>query len=283
MAIFRLGFQFSNISYPATPTQSMVDQLFEVSQSAEDNGFDVIWLADHAHQNNAGGKGPLEPMLEAYTMLGALSVVTKRAHIGALVSPVTFRSPSLLAKTITTVDVISKGRAVLGIGAAWDTSEHAAYGIDFPGIAERQDRLEEAVQIIKAMLTEPAPSFSGQYYSIAEAINSPRPVQNPIPIMIAGGGERRTLRTVAKYADACNFFGDPEMLAHKRDVLARHCDEVGRDISEITTTASFNAIDDIAEMKAMLDARRKIVDAVFVHGTECPDAATVARWGQALA
>ena len=283
MAIFRLGLQFSNISYPSPSPAAMVAQILEVARSAECNGFDVIWVCDHALQNNAGGKGPIEPMLEAYTLLGALGVATERAHIGALVSPVTFRSPSLLAKTVTTVDAISGGRAVLGIGAGWDAIEHTAYGIELPPIKERQDRLEEAVQIIAAMLREDAPSFSGTYYSIEKALNVPRPMQDPIPIMIAGGGERRTLRTVAKYADSCNFFGDPETIQHKLDVLARHCDDVGRDISEITTSASFNASGDIAEMKASLDARRRIVDAVFIHATECPDAETVARWGQALA
>jgi alkanesulfonate monooxygenase SsuD/methylene tetrahydromethanopterin reductase-like flavin-dependent oxidoreductase (luciferase family) len=154
-----------------------------------------------------------------------------------MVTGVTYRNPAFLAKAVTTLDVVSSGRAILGIGAAWNEQEHRGLGWDFPPARERLGRLGEALKICRAMFTEDRPSFQGQYYRIEEAINSPRPVTpGGPPILIGGGGERRTLRLVAQYADACNLFGDVPTIRHKLDVLRRHCEDVGRDYDEITKT-----------------------------------------------
>ncbi len=282
MTFSRLGFQFSSISYPDLPTARLFSHIGDVAVAAEENGFGSIWLPDHAMQNHNGG-GTDKPMLEAYSLLSALAVRTERATLGAMVSPVTFRNPALLAKTVTTVDVISGGRAVLGIGAAWDTTEHPAYGIDFPAVAERQDRLEETVQICRAMFTEEAPSFTGTYYSIDQAINSPRPIQASIPILVAGGGEKRTLRTAARLADASNIGGTLEVLAHKLEVLEAHCADAGRDFATLVKTVSLVAPTDLAELVDGVAARRALgFDTVVVMANDCPGPETVAAWGQAL-
>jgi F420-dependent oxidoreductase-like protein len=279
---FRLGFQFSSVTYPDLPIGELFGRIVQVTQAAEQSGFDSVWVPDHALQNPVGG-GPTAPMLEAYSLLAALAVPTERVMLGALVSPVTFRLPSLLAKTIATLDVISGGRAVLGLGAAWDVDEHAAYGVDFPGLGERQDRLEETVQICQAMLSGEPATFSGRYYSVTEAINSPRPLQPKVPLMVAGGGERRTLRTVARYADACNIFGDADALGHKLDVLRAHCDDAGRDMSEIVTTTAVFPPATVDELQTAVGAALEAgIDGVILMATDTPDADTVASWGQAL-
>src|ERR1700730_9275106 len=163
-------------------------------------------------------------MLEAYTTLGALAASTSRVRLATLVTGVTYRNPSLLAKMVTTLDIISGGRAILGLGAAWHDLEHEGLGFDFPPAGERLDRLEEALQICRAMFREESPTFDGRYYRVHGATNVPRPLQvGGPPILVAGGGEKRTLRLVAKYADACNVTGDLAMIRHKVDVLDRHC------------------------------------------------------------
>jgi F420-dependent oxidoreductase-like protein len=214
----------------------MFETIASIAESAERSGFDSLWVMDHFYQiRNVGPE--TDPMLEAYTLLGALAARTSAASLGTMVTGVTYRNPALLAKEVTTLDVISQGRAILGIGAAWHDVEHEGYGFDFPAVKERMDRLEEALQICRAMFTEERPSFQGRYYKISNALNNPRPIRpEGIPIMIGGGGEKRTLRLVAQYADACNFFGDLPTIKHKLDVLSRHCEEVGRDPAEITKT-----------------------------------------------
>jgi F420-dependent oxidoreductase-like protein len=158
-------------------------------------------------------------------------------RLGTLVTGVTYRNPAFLAKVVTALDIVSAGRAILGIGAAWNEDEHRGYGYDFPPVGERLSRLEEALQICRAMFREEAPTFEGRYYRIQDALNFPRPVQpNGPPILIGGGGEQRTLKLVALYADICNIFGDPAMVKHKMDVLARHCEAVGRDPNTIVKT-----------------------------------------------
>jgi F420-dependent oxidoreductase-like protein len=181
--------------------------------------------------------GPSQPMLDSYTLLGALAARTSRVRLGTMVTGVTYRNPAHLAKIVTTLDVISAGRAILGIGAAWYDVEHEGLGFDFPPAGERLDRLEEALQICRAMFTEEAPTFDGRYYRIHEARNVPPPVQpGGPPILIGGGGEKRTLKLVAQYADMMNIFGDPATIAHKVDVLRGHCKELGRDQSEVTVS-----------------------------------------------
>jgi F420-dependent oxidoreductase-like protein len=191
---------------------------------------------DHFFQLPSLG-GPDQPMLEAYTLLGALAAVTRRVQLGTLVTGVTYRNPGILAKIVTTLDVISRGRAILGIGGAWYDVEHQGLGIDFPAAGVRLDMLEEAVQVCRAMFTGDDVSFSGSHYRLDHARNLPRPVQAGGPkIMIGGGGEKRTLRLVARYADMCNVTGDVSTLTRKIGVLRRHCAEVGRDPAEVGVT-----------------------------------------------
>jgi F420-dependent oxidoreductase-like protein len=170
-------------------------------------------------------------------LLAALAARTSRIKLGALVTGVTYRNPAVLAKMLTTLDVVSAGRAILGLGAAWYDVEHHGLGVDFPPVGERMDRLEEAVQICRAMFQLERPSFAGRYYRIDEAWNVPRPIQaGGPPIMIGGGGEKRTLRLVARFADLCNITGDVDVIRHKVAVLRDHCDAVGRDPAEITVS-----------------------------------------------
>lgn len=220
---------------------------------AEEAGFDAISVPDHLHQNGTGG-GPASPMFEAYTLLGALAMRTSSVQLYALVSPVTLRNPGLLAKAVTTLDVISGGRAILGLGAAWDVDEHAAYSIEFPGTGERFDRLDEALQICSALIAQEQSTFAGDHYAITAAYNSPKSIRGTIPILVGGGGEKRTLDLVARYADACNVFGDAETVRHKFTVLKEHCERVGRDYSEITRTAFASPSRDMAKFEAQLEA-----------------------------
>jgi F420-dependent oxidoreductase-like protein len=176
-------------------------------------------------------------MLEGYTTLAGIAARTTKIRLGTLVTGVTYRNPAFLAKVVTTLDIVSAGRAILGIGAAWNEDEHRGYGYEFPPVGERLSRLEEALQICRAMFRDEAPTFEGRYYRIQGALNFPRPVQpDGPPIMIGGGGEQRTLKLVAKYADMCNIFGDPAAVRHKMEVLARHCETVGRDPGTIVKT-----------------------------------------------
>ncbi len=283
MASFRLGLHLTNLEWPDLQPRELLARLTEIAAAAEQAGFDSIWLPDHAIQQPPGG-GPNAPILEPYVTLGALAAVTDRARLGALVTPVTFRAPALIAKTITTLDVLSRGRAVLGIGAGWVADEHHAYGLDFPPTAERQDRLEEAVQICQAMLNHPAPAdFAGRHYRVTGAINQPRPAQDRIPILIGGGGERRTLRAVARYADVCNINGDPDTVRHKLDVLVHHCQDIGRNPAEIIATAAFVPHDGEGYLAQTADYLKAGVNGVILLTTTCPNADAVSSWGQALA
>lgn len=231
----RFGLQIPNFTVGDTPG-ALFDGVVAMAQAAEEAGFDSVWVMDHFYQLPPLG-GPDAPMLDAYTLLGALAGRTSRVRLGALVSGVTYRNPAHLAKIVTTLDVLSAGRAILGIGAAWYDAEHEGLGFDFPSAGERLDRLEEALQICRAMFREPAPSFEGRHYRIRGARNVPPPVQPGGPaILVGGGGEKRTLRLVARYADMTNLVGDPATIAHKVEVLRSHCADVGRDPGEITVT-----------------------------------------------
>jgi F420-dependent oxidoreductase-like protein len=231
----RFGLQLPNFTL-GVPDNELVDKVIEFATTAEDSGFDTLWVMDHFYQLPPLGGGD-QPMLEAYSLLGALAVATNKAQLGTLVTGVTYRNPAMLAKIITTLDILSKGRAILGIGAAWHDIEHEGYGFDFPAVKERMDRLEEAVQICRLMFQQDHASFEGRYYSIKDARNLPRPIQAGGPkIMIGGGGEKRTLKLVAQYADQCNVTGDVDMIRHKIKVIADHCASVGRDPSEIAIT-----------------------------------------------
>ena len=231
-----LGLQIPNFTYPGVPNDRLFERIVELAGAAERGGFDSVFVMDHFYQlPNIGPR--TDPMLEGYTVLAGIAARTKRIRLGTLVTGVTYRNPAFLAKVVTTLDIASAGRAILGIGAAWNEDEHRGYGYDFPPVRERLDRLEEAVQICRLMFTEEAPTFEGRYYRIQGALNSPRPVQpGGPPIMIGGGGERRTLKIVAQYADICNFFGDTAAVRHKVEVLREHCQSVGRDPSTIIKT-----------------------------------------------
>jgi F420-dependent oxidoreductase-like protein len=214
----------------------LFDHVAGLAVAADEAGFDSVWVMDHFFQLPSMG-GPDQPMLEAYTLLGALAARTRRVQLGTLVSGVTYRNPAILAKIVTTLDVISGGRAILGIGGAWYEVEHQGLGVAYPSDRVRLDMLEEAVQICRAMFTGDDVSFSGAHYQIDHARNLPRPVQAGGPkIMIGGGGEKRTLRLVARYADQCNVTGDVATLARKVSVLRGHCAAVGRDPAEVEVT-----------------------------------------------
>jgi len=251
----KFGLQHPNFSYDYSDqkTSRIIDTLSTLVAKAENKGFDSFWVMDHFHQISVVGK-PEEPMLEGWTTISVLAGITTRIKLGTLVTGVIYRYPSILAKIAATLDVLSKGRLFLGIGASWNEEESLAYGIgestnnsgsnnatspiSFPSNKERLLRLEEALQIIRKMWTEePSASFKGKYYQIHNAYCNPKPIQKPTPpILVGGSGEKRTLKIVAKYADACNLFGSAETVRKKLDILKTHCRNVNRDYDSILKT-----------------------------------------------
>jgi F420-dependent oxidoreductase-like protein len=230
-----LDLHVPNFNYPDVEPDQVFDKLVEIAQTIERSGFSSISLMDHLHQ--IPGVGPQENwMFEGNTMLAALAARTSTLTLGTLVGGVTYRNPALLAKITTTLDIISGGRAWLGIGAAWFEAEHVAYGFDFPALKERFERMEEALQIMRAMFTQERATVAGTHYQVDGALNNPKPLRGDIPILIGGSGERKTLRMVAQYGDGSNLFGDIETVKHKLEVLAQHCERLGRDPAEITKT-----------------------------------------------
>ncbi|HEX6509350.1 MAG TPA: LLM class F420-dependent oxidoreductase [Chloroflexota bacterium] len=230
----KIGLHVSNFTFPGgAPT--LRDDLARIATTAEQQGFAKLSVMDHVWQ--IGHIGPPEhEMLEAYTTLGYLAGRTERIGLLAWVTAVVYREPGLLAKAVTTLDVLSGGRAWLGIGAAWNEAEARGLGLPFPPTAERFERLEEALQICLQMWSETDAPFEGRHYTLERTLNSPQPLTRPHPpIMIGGGGEKKTLKLVAEYAQACNLFATLE-LEHKLEVLRRHCDDVGRDYDEIEKT-----------------------------------------------
>ncbi|MFL5769529.1 MAG: LLM class F420-dependent oxidoreductase [Chloroflexota bacterium] len=231
----KVGLQISSFTWPGGAT-AIGPTLARVARAADDVGFDSIWVMDHFFQIRSEGR-PEEPMLEGMTALGFLAAHTTNARLGLMVGGVHYRHPGLWVKATTTLDVLSGGRAWLGIGAAWNKDESDALGFPFPPLGERFERLEETLQIARAMWTAERGSeeaFRGRHYSATRLLNSPQSLSRPRPpIMIGGGGERKTLRLVAKYADACNVFGGPTAIHHKYEVLREHCAAIGRDPAEI--------------------------------------------------
>jgi F420-dependent oxidoreductase-like protein len=234
----KLGLHIPDFTWPAGPSR-LGTQLAEVSHAAEEAGFDRLSVMDHVWQ--IGHIGPPEhEMLEAYTTLGYLAAHTKRISLMTLVTGVVYRSPGLLAKMVTTLDVLSGGRAWLGIGAAWNEEESRGLDLFFPPTAERFERLEEALQICLQMWSASDGPYEGRHYRLGRTLNSPQALTTPHPpILIGGSGEKKTLRLVARYAQACNLFPSPEM-AHKLDVLRAHCEAEGRPYQDIEKTAGFN-------------------------------------------
>ena len=232
------GYHMPSFTFAGLPNVDLFDRVVELAQSAEAAGFDLVTVMDHFYQIAAAGSED-EPMLEGYAALAGIAARTNRVKLATMVTGVTYRNPALLAKTVTTLDVISKGRAILGLGAAWNESEHRGYGFDFPPIGEREDRLEEALAICKAMFTQERPSFEGRYYRIDRALNSPRPIQPGGPkILVGGSGEKRTLKAAARFADITNWFGSLAEAAPKLAILDRHCEAIGRDPFEILRTVT---------------------------------------------
>jgi F420-dependent oxidoreductase-like protein len=215
-----------------TPAQPW-DDIYEITSHCERTGWDGVYFADHFMPNGPGPE-PLDgDILECWSIIAALAATVPRLRLAPLVTSVTYRHPAVLANIAAAVDQVSHGRLTLGIGAGWQVNEHAAYGITLGTVRERLDRFEEAVQVLRSLLNEPRTTFSGQYFQLDDAPNQPAPVQNRMPLLIGGAGERRTMRIAAQYADEWNAWTTPELLAHKVSVLRTHCEQVGRDPSEI--------------------------------------------------
>ena len=230
-----LDLHITNFNHPDTPAERLFERVADMATTAEDSGFSSVSLMDHLHQIPPMGP-PENWMLEGNLALAGLAARTQRISLGLLVGGVTYRHPSLHAKMTTTLDVISGGRAIHGVGAAWFEAEHDAYGVRFPPLKERFEHLEDALRIARAMFTQEQATVEGTHHRVAGAMNNPRPVRGDIPILVGGSGERKTLRLVAQYADGCNLFGDVERVRHLLGVLDRHCEDVGRDPAEITRT-----------------------------------------------
>jgi len=229
-----IGLHIADFTWPDGPA-GIASDLARVATTAEDAGFARISVMDHLWQ--IGFLGPPEhEMLEAYTTLGYLAAHTSRVELTAWVTAVVYREPGMLAKMVSTLDVLSGGRALLGIGAAWNEAEARGLGLTFPPLAERFERLEEALQIVLQMWSDNDGPYEGKHYHLEQTLNSPQPLRRPHPpILIGGGGEKKTLRLVAQYAQMCNLFSSPE-LEHKLDVLRSHCDDLGRSYDDIEKT-----------------------------------------------
>lgn len=285
----KFGLQHPNFTYDGKGND-IFQTIKQRAQYAELHGFDGFYLMDHFLQIPYMG-ALNEPMLEAWTTLSALTQVTNRIKLGTLVTGNIYRNPALLAKMAANVDLLSNGRLFLGIGAGWFEEEATAYDLPFHTLAERGKRLEESVQIIKGMWTNPKSfTFQGNYYKVNNALCLPEPIQKPHPpIMIGGGGEKQTLRVVAEYADACNLFGGPQTIKAKLEVLKKHCSEVGRDYNEIVKSNLMTVI--IAEDQADLadalvgvrqpDVSDEELDEMVLYGTPDEVAVKIERLMQA--
>jgi F420-dependent oxidoreductase-like protein len=271
------GLQLPDFSWivDADPPTTM-DRLRSVAEAADEAGFSSLWVMDHLLQLPPLG-GPAASILEGYVTLGALAAVTKHVELGTLVTGVTYRNPALLAKQIASLDALSGGRVILGIGAAWYDVEHAAYGWEFPPVKERFERLHEAVAICRGMFDNETFSFTGTHYSVADARVVPRP-QRRIPIMIGGSGEKKTLRMVAEVADLCNIGGTAEVVARKLAILDEHCAAVGRDPKEVKRTAMTSLF--VSPDDAARDGLRELVG--YDSNSEVRDRMIIATVGEAV-
>jgi len=261
----RVGIHFVNFTLPGAP-QTLGPTLATTARIAEESGVSVFTVMDHWFQMEMMATAQ-DPMLEGYTSLGFLAGQTSTMTLGLLVTGVTYRHPGLLAKIVTTLDVLSGGRAQLGIGAAWYEREHRGLGVPFPPLAERFERLEETLQICLQMWSDDSGPYDGRYYQLAETICSPPPISAPRPrILVGGSGERKTLRLVARYADACNLFAiSPAEIGHKLEVLDRHCDAEGRDPATVDRTilALGNPLEDVDKFLTLMEDYSALgVDAV---------------------
>jgi F420-dependent oxidoreductase-like protein len=212
-------------------------EVLEVARHAADTGWDGVYVADHFMPNAGPGRRTDDPVLECGSLVAALGALVPRVRIGSLVYGNTYRHPAVLANMAATVDHITGGRFTLGVGAGWQVNEHEQYGIDLPPVKQRLDRFVEALRVLHGLLRQPTTTLDGEYYQLTDAVCEPKPVQDPLPILVGGGGERRMLRIVARYADVWNTWGKPDLIAHKSALLDAYCAEVGRDPKSIARTA----------------------------------------------
>lgn len=267
----KIGLQIPSFKWPGGP-ENLGPKLAEIARTADEAGFASLWVMDHFFQMDAAqmGLAPEDPMLDGYTALGYLAGVTKQTRLGTMVTSAVYRHPGHLIKIVSTLDVLSGGRAILGIGAAWYEREARGLGLPFPPLKERFERLEETLQIARQMWSGEVKPYQGRYYQLAEPINSPMPLTRPHPpILIGGAGEQKTLRLVAQYGDACNLFthiGNQE-IARKLETLKKHCQEIGRPYDEIERTAlgRFHLGAGGTSVQDLLATCRSLADAGIQH------------------
>jgi F420-dependent oxidoreductase-like protein len=273
-------------TWPGGPS-SIGSTVTTVARTAEAIGVRALSFMDHYFQMERVWPAE-EPMLEGYTALGFVAGVTERLRLRLLVTGVTYRHPGLLAKSVTTLDVLSGGRAELGIGAAWYEREHRGLGVAFPPVAERFERLEEALQICLQMWSDDNGPYQGKHYQLSETLCSPQPISAPRPrILIGGGGERKTLRLVARYADACNINGEPDEIARKIGILHQHCEAAGRDPGEIEVTVALRLPEETVDPNQLVRDAEALadigVDTVMARPTGPDPAAFLEEvWGPAV-
>ncbi|MFI0368238.1 LLM class F420-dependent oxidoreductase [Actinomadura sp. 1N219] len=265
----RIGLQIPSFTFPGGPDQ-IAPTFGGMAKEADQAGLHSLWVMDHFFQIDMVGP-PEDPMLESYSALAYAAALTEQITLGTMVTAVTYRHPGILIKTVTTLDVLSGGRAWLGIGAAWNEDESRGLGVQFPPVAERFEKLEETLKIAHQMWKGDESAFEGKHFTLERPLNSPPALRNPRPpILIGGSGEKKTLRYVAKYADACNIF-DGEELPRKLDVLREHCEREGRDYAEVEKT-SLSYFSSPPSVDAAVDrigrlAERGIDHAIFTQGT----------------
>jgi F420-dependent oxidoreductase-like protein len=275
------GLLVARFEWPGHPGTTAAE-LARVARAAEESGFTSIWVMDHFLQIPQVGR-EWEDMLESHTTLGYLAAVTERIRLGALVSGISYRNIAHLAKIVATLDVLSGGRAVCGLGAAWFEREHRLYGWDFPPLAERYARLEDALELLPLMWGKGSPRFEGRTLTVEAATCYPRPLQERVPILVGGSGERRTLRLVARHADACNLFGDPDTVRHKLAVLRDHCAAEGRDPAAIEVTHLGRA-DEARSVEEHVGRYRELAEAgVQTAVVRLEDADSVSRFAEVVA
>jgi F420-dependent oxidoreductase-like protein len=265
----KIGLQIPNYTYPEGP-RDLGNKLAEIARTAEDAGFSSIWVMDHFFQIGSPerdmGLGPAEEdMLEGYSTLSYLAAVTKQVKLGTMVTGAVYRHPGILIKTVTTLDVLSGGRAYFGVGAGWFEREARGLGVPYPSTRDRLEQLEEVLQIAEQMWSDNNGEYNGKHFQLAETLCTPQPLSKPHPpILIGGGGERKTLKLVAKYADACNLFAQigNEALKNKLEILRGHCEKVGRDYAEIekTTLGTVHLVPDKMKAKDVIENCRALAD-----------------------
>lgn len=278
----QIAVHLANMTLPGGPS-ALARTLADTAKAADEGGVDTLTVMDHWFQMEQLG-GPDLPMLEGYSLLTFLAAHTSRVQLGTLVTGITYRHPGLLAKVVTTLDILSQGRAMLGVGAAWYEREHQGLGVPYPSTSERFERLEETIKICRQMFGDDEGPYDGTHYRLAETLNNPQTISRPgPPLMIGGSGEKKTLKLVARYADMCNLFATGvDEVAHKIDVLKGHCETEQRDPATIKTTI-IGAADPVADVDAFLGEMERYaalgVEQVFVG----PAGSDPVEWTEKLA